>query len=172
MGTRRQEKTSKSPVQEIVSPERTSCKERSNAHPSIPHTCAADQKYPAVEVNDPNFIRIKYSRYADDWLIGICGPRTLAEHIKEELKEFLMQKLHLTLSEEKTQITHAREEQAHFLGTRLAIGRGGVQRIVTTHNGSGRPIQRRSTGSEIVMTAPKNELIKKLHNKGFCTAIG
>lgn len=127
---------------------------------------------PAVEVNDPNFIRIKYLRYADDWLIGICGPRTLAEQIREELKIFLEQYLKLTLSEEKTQITHARKEQAHFLGTRLAIGREGVQRVVTTNNGSGRPIQRRSTGSEIVMTAPKNALVKKLHLKGFYTALG
>lgn len=127
---------------------------------------------PAVEVNDPNFIRIKYLRYADDWLIGICGPRTLAEQIKEELKRFLGHRLKLTLSEEKTQITHARKEQAHFLGTRLAIGREGVQRVVTTNNGSGRPIQRRSTGSEIVMTAPRNELVKKLHAKGFCTTTG
>jgi len=39
---------------------------------------------PAVEVNDPNFIRIKYLRYADDWLVGICGPRSLAEQVKEE----------------------------------------------------------------------------------------
>src|SRR5439155_1399684 len=120
----------------------------------------------------PNFIRIKYLRYADDWLIGICGPRTLAEQIKEELKLFLGQDLKLTLSEEKTQITHAREEQAHFLGTRLAIGREGVQRVVTTNNGSKRPIRRRSTGSEIVMTAPKSDLIKKLHVKGFCTPEG
>jgi len=127
---------------------------------------------PAVEVNDPNFIRIKYLRYADDWLVGICGPRTLAELIKEELKQFLGHNLKLTLSEEKTQITHARKEQAHFLGTRLAIGREGIQRVVTTNNGSGRPIQRRSTGSEIVMTAPKEELIKRLHTKGFCTVTG
>ena len=127
---------------------------------------------PAVEVNDPNFIRIKYLRYADDWLIGICGPRTLAERIKEELKLFLGQDLKLTLSEEKTQITHARKEQAHFLGTRLAIGREGVQRVVTTNNGSKRPIRRRSTGSEIVMTAPKSDLIKKLQVKGFCTTEG
>jgi group II intron reverse transcriptase/maturase len=127
---------------------------------------------PAVEVNDPNFIRLKYLRYADDWLIGICGPRTLAEQVKEELKSFLGQHLKLTLSEEKTQITHARKEQARFLGTRLAIGREGAQRVVTTNNGSGRPIQRRSTGSEMVMTAPKDELIKKLHAKGFCTVTG
>jgi group II intron reverse transcriptase/maturase len=127
---------------------------------------------PAVEVNDPNFIRLKYLRYADDWLVGICGPRKLAEQVKEELKTFLSQRLKLTLSTEKTKITHARQEQAHFLGTRLAIGREGIQRIVTTYNGSARPIRRRSTGSEIVMTAPRDELIKKLHTKGFCTAKG
>ena len=127
---------------------------------------------PAVEVNDPNFIRIKYLRYADDWIVGICGPRTLAEQVKEELKTFLGQHLKLTLSEEKTRITHARKEQAHFLGTRIAIGREGIQRVVTTNNGSGRPIKRRSTGSEIVMMAPKEELVKKLHSKGFCTASG
>ncbi len=127
---------------------------------------------PAVQVNDPNFIRLKYLRDADDWLVGICGPRALAELVKEELKTFLSQRLKLTLSAEKTKITHARKEQAHFLGTRLAIGREGVQRVVTTYNGSARPIKRRSTGSEMVMTAPKEELIKKLHAKGFCTAKG
>ncbi len=52
---------------------------------------------PAVEVNDPNFIRLKYLRYADDWLVGICGPRKLAEQVKEALKTFLCQRLKLTL---------------------------------------------------------------------------
>ncbi len=127
---------------------------------------------PAVQVNDPNFIRLKYLRYADDWIIGICGPQAMAEQVKEEVKIFLSQHLKLTLSAEKTKITHARKEQAHFLGTRLTIGREGIQRVVTTYNGSARPIKRRSTGSEIVMTAPKEELIQKLHAKGFCTAKG
>ncbi|WP_236601789.1 reverse transcriptase/maturase family protein [Ktedonobacter sp. SOSP1-52] len=127
---------------------------------------------PAVEVNDSNFIRIKYLRYADDWLVGICGPRTLAEQVKEELNVFLRESLKLTLSEEKTCITHARKEQAQFLGTQLCIGRGGIQRIVTTTNGSGKPIKRRSTGSEMIMTAPMSKLIKRLQSKGFCTAAG
>lgn len=82
---------------------------------------------PAVQVNDPNFIRLKYLRYADDWLIGICGPLSLAEQVKEELTTFLGQHLKLTLSTEKTTITHARKEQAHFLGTQLAIGREGIK---------------------------------------------
>jgi hypothetical protein len=127
---------------------------------------------PAVQVNDPNFIRLKYWRDADDWIIGICGPQAMAEQVKEEVKIFLSQPLKLTLSAEKTKITHARKEQAHVLGTRLSIGREGIQRVVTTYKGSARPLKRRSTGSEIVMTAPKEELIKKLHAKGFCTATG
>jgi group II intron reverse transcriptase/maturase len=127
---------------------------------------------PAVMVNDPNFIRIKYLRYADDWLIGICGPRKLAEQVKGELTTFLSQRLKLTLSTEKTKITQARKEQARFLGTELTIGRGGLQRVVTTFNHSKRPIRRRSTGSEIIMTAPIADLVKRLHTKGFCTATG
>ena len=127
---------------------------------------------PAVMVDDPTFIRIKYVRYADDWLVGISGPRSLAEQVKEELTSFLSQRLKLTLSTEKTKITHARTEQAHFLGTYLSIGRGGVQRVVTTFNHSTLPIRRRSTGSEMSMTAPLADLIKKLHTKGFCTVTG
>lgn len=127
---------------------------------------------PAVEVNDPNFIRIKYLRYADDWLVGICGPRTLAEQIKEELKTFLKESLKLTLSEEKTGITHARKEQAQFLGVQLCIGREGIQKVATLNKGTGKPIKRRSTGSETVMLAPKNKLMRKLHTKGFCTIEG
>ena len=110
---------------------------------------------PAVVVDDPTFIRIKYVRYADDWLIGIAGPRRLAEQVKEELSTFLSHHLKLTLSPEKTKITHARQAQARFLGTDLSIGRGGVPRVVTTRNGTARPIRRRSTGSETVMTAPR-----------------
>lgn len=127
---------------------------------------------PAMVVNDPTFIRIKYIRYADDWLVGISGPRSLAEQVKEELSTFLSQHLKLTLSTEKTKITQARKEQAHFLGTDLTIGRGGEQRVVTTFNGTARPIRRRSTGSEMVMTAPLTDLIRKLHTKGFCTVTG
>jgi group II intron reverse transcriptase/maturase len=127
---------------------------------------------PSVVVNDPTFIRIKYIRYADDWLIGISGPQNLAEQAKEELTTFLNQRLKLTLSTEKTKITPARKEQARFLGTHLTIGRGGVQRVVTTKNHSKRPIRRRSTGSEMLMTAPLTDLIKRLHTKGFCTVEG
>jgi nicotine oxidoreductase len=128
---------------------------------------------PAVEVNDPTFIRVKYQRYADDWIVGISGPRTLAERIKEELRTFLQENLKLTLSEEKTRITHAREEQAHFLGTFVSVGStAGGAKVALTKNGSGHLIKRRSTGKEILMKAPTKSLIQRLHTKGFCTVEG
>lgn len=127
---------------------------------------------PAVEVNDATFIRIKYLRYADDWLIAISGPHSLAEQIKEEVKTFLSDHLHLTLSEAKTHVTNARTEQAHFLGTDLCIGRGGVPRVVKTTSGTGTVFNRRSTNWETVFRAPIPRLIKQLYGRGFCTALG
>jgi len=49
---------------------------------------------------------IKYVRYADDFLVGINGPRSLAVEIKERIRDFLYSVLFLNLSVEKTKITH------------------------------------------------------------------
>jgi len=127
---------------------------------------------PSVDTQDPDFIRIKYVRYADDWLVGIYGPQTLAKKVKEEIRIFLAEHLHLTLSENKTHITHARSEQAYFLGTRISISRGGNQRVTKVTNGHKKPMKRRTTGSEVVMKLPAKHLIQRLHNRGFCTATG
>jgi group II intron reverse transcriptase/maturase len=74
------------------------------------------QHLPARDPNDPHFRRLWYVRYADDWLLGFSGPRAEAEAIKGQLKAFLHDTLKLTLSEEKTLITHARTASARFLG--------------------------------------------------------
>ena len=66
--------------------------------------------------NDPDFRRLWYVRYADDFLLGFSGPREEAEQIKLQLEGFLRDSLKLELSHEKTLITHARTEAARFLG--------------------------------------------------------
>jgi len=74
------------------------------------------QTIPSRDPQDPNFRRLGYVRYADDWLLGFTGPKTEAEDIKRQLTVFLRDELGLELSEAKTLITHARTEVAHFLG--------------------------------------------------------
>jgi group II intron reverse transcriptase/maturase len=127
---------------------------------------------PSVVVDDPQFTRLKYLRYADDWIIGLCGNQQLAEEIKQEIKHFLKETLKLTLSEEKTRITNAKTEEAFFLGTVLKIGGGGEARVTPCTSRSGKKVKRRSTGWETVMEAPLPKLIKRLSERGFCTAKG
>ena len=78
------------------------------------------QQMPSRDPEDPNFRRLWYVRYADDWLLGFSGPREEAEQIKSQLKEFLLDELKLELSQEKTLITNARTETARFLGYEIA----------------------------------------------------
>jgi group II intron reverse transcriptase/maturase len=74
------------------------------------------QQMPSRDPEDPNFRRLWYCRYADDWLLGYSGSRSEAEQIKIQLSEFLRDELKLELSQEKTLITNARTEAARFLG--------------------------------------------------------
>lgn len=128
---------------------------------------------PSLDTYDPNFVRIKYVRYADDWLIGVIGSHELAEEIKERVGKFLKDKLALTLSQDKTKITNARTEEAEFLGYRIRKGRGrDSQKTSKSTNGSGREFKRRSTGMEVVLKAPMDKLIKRLSSKGFCNGRG
>jgi group II intron reverse transcriptase/maturase len=79
------------------------------------------QQLPSRDPDDPGFRRLRYIRYADDWLLGFSGPRREAEQIKTTIGSFLRDHLKLELSEPKTLITHARTEAARFLGYELVV---------------------------------------------------
>ena len=73
------------------------------------------QRLPSQVPDDPDYRRLRYCRYADDFLLGFVGPKEEAEDIKQRLRTFLQEELKLELSEAKTLITHARTETARFL---------------------------------------------------------
>lgn len=77
------------------------------------------KQLPTSDPYDPDYRRLTYVRYADDWLLGFAGPKAEAEAIKRQIGTFLRETLKLELSEEKTLITHATEEAARFLGYEL-----------------------------------------------------
>ncbi len=74
------------------------------------------QSMPSVDAHDPGYRRLRYSRYADDHLLGFAGTKAEAEQIRAQLAAFLRDELKLELSTEKTLITHARTHKARFLG--------------------------------------------------------
>jgi hypothetical protein len=81
----------------------------------------AMQQLPYGDPNDPGYRRLRYVRYADDFLLGFIGPRAEAEMIKANLDAFLRETLKLELSEAKTLITHARSKAARFLGYEVIV---------------------------------------------------
>ena len=70
----------------------------------------------SVDPRDPNFRRLRYCRYADDFILGFVGTKSEAREIKARISRFLSDKLQLKLSEEKTIITNAHSSSARFLG--------------------------------------------------------
>jgi hypothetical protein len=76
---------------------------------------AIQKRLPASDPLDPNYRRLFYVRYADDYLIGIIGNKQEAEILFKEVKIFLNNSLKLEISEEKSGIHHAKEGTT-FLG--------------------------------------------------------
>ncbi len=117
------------------------------------------RKWTTLIPTDPDFRRLRYVRYADDFLLGFIGPKEEAEAIRDRLSEFLEQKLRLTLSKEKTLITHANDEKANFLGYEIKVMRQGD---LISKNG------KRASNSGIVLLMPQKVVRKyrDLYSRG------
>jgi group II intron reverse transcriptase/maturase len=74
------------------------------------------RRLPSQDPDDPDYRRLRYVRYCDDWLLGFAGPKHEAEQIKSRIAAFLRDELKLELSPSKTLITHAASQAARFLG--------------------------------------------------------
>jgi group II intron reverse transcriptase/maturase len=79
------------------------------------------RQYPAGDMHDPQFRRLRYVRYADDFILSFIGPKAEAEEIKAKIGTFLRETLRLDMQAEKTLITHAHTEHAKFLGYAVSI---------------------------------------------------
>lgn len=119
---------------------------------------------PSVDEMDEGYRRIKYVRYADDFIIGVIGSKSDCEAIKEDIKNFLGEKLKLTLSEEKTLITHG-NRKAKFLGYEIYV------RPFTdkTLRGEKSGVLIKAYGKKVVLEVP-NSLYKTFARKYSTTA--
>jgi len=108
---------------------------------------------------DPGYRRLRYVRYADDFLLGFVGPKNEAEEIRQRLGDFLERNLKLTLSSEKTLITHANDGRAKFLGHEITVTREG--NLVSASG-------RRTTNGRISLLTPWKVVAKywNLYSKG------
>lgn len=106
---------------------------------------------PCIEYDNKDFISIKYVRYADDFIIGVCGSKETSTNIKKDISIFLKDKLNLNLSESKTLITYC-HKRAKFLNYEITIRN---DKTVRKQKGG---FKRRVFNQKIQLLIPKKEI--------------
>jgi group II intron reverse transcriptase/maturase len=100
--------------------------------------------------------RIKYIRYADDFLIGVNGDRDDCVLIKTQLSKFIAEELKMELSEEKTLITHS-NEYARFLGYDVRVRRNNN----TIKHGAYNNVKKRTLNNMTELAIPLDDKIMR-----------
>jgi retron-type reverse transcriptase len=126
------------------------------------HGRAVDKTIRTTIGKDPNFGRVYYARYVDDFILGINGSKQTCEKIRDEIKKFLAKKLLLTLNVVKSKITHSTKDKALFLGYQICCTPISKMRI--GYNAKGLLV-RHTTWT--ILLAPISRVLKRLKEKGF-----
>lgn len=163
-------------VTEKLIPQYTQEKQRAK---NLEYTRIADQRYsakargdwrrytelgkqlyrlPCLDPHDPDYRRLRYVRYADDFLLGFIGLKAEAETIKAEIGHYLKD-LGLTLSQDKTSITHASSQCARFLGYNITITRSDTKRS-KFKNGR----KQRTVNGHVALLVPREVVQSYKHN--------
>ncbi|KAG0566278.1 hypothetical protein KC19_7G051700 [Ceratodon purpureus] len=70
---------------------------------------------------DPDFTRVQYVRFGDNFLIGLSGSKATAAKIMRRLTTFLQSNLQLRLDSEKTRLSHAVSDKTLFLDSYIRV---------------------------------------------------
>jgi len=106
--------------------------------------------------------KLKYIRYADDFLISVNGSQEDCKILKQRLSDFISQVLKMELSEEKTLITHS-SKQARFLGYDIC-----VRRNEKVKGGGKQKFTKRTLHNRTELSVPLNDKIHKfMFSKGI-----
>lgn len=108
------------------------------------------------------FIRIKYVRYADKFIVGICGSYETAKKIQIEILDKI-KLMHLNC--QKSQIIDS-YNPIEFLGTIIQARKPAIVGIERNNK-----IRSLPTGM-MTIKCDINKLVNKLYKYGFCNAIG
>jgi group II intron reverse transcriptase/maturase len=116
------------------------------------------------DFHDPGYARVRFLRYADDAVIGVIGPKSLAVQIREEIASFLEEELGLELNREKTRIVHLATEKARFLGYEFKTASPRWRRRNLRRKGSPHNVVQtvKTTSGNITLLMPRREVVEKL----------
>lgn len=122
--------------------------------------CNLEEQYRKTPSKMQDDKKVSYVRYADDFLIAVNGSKEDCVKLKEQLAKFLFDEYKLTLSKDKTLITHS-SERVRFLGYDISVRRN--QEYMTDSRGR----KARHLNNTVALSVPFEKIEKHMFEKGF-----
>ncbi len=116
----------------------------------------AMRKLHRLDPMDENFRRVKYVRYADDFLVFVWASKKVTLDIKAQISDFLSNELKISLNEEKTLITNLEDKNVRFLGYEIYKSKDNNK--LTNVNG----IKKRTVNGTIQLLVPSEVITEKI----------
>lgn len=115
---------------------------------------------------DPNFRRLYYIRYVNDFIVGVVGSRKDTTEIRNKIDSFLNNELKLISSHTKTSIIHFSKDFIFFLDTFIKGTWERTKKVITIKKKLGTSKKVRMT-SRVVLNAPIKLVFEKAVLSGF-----
>lgn len=119
---------------------------------------------PSVDPMDSGFRRLRYCRYADDFLVGVIGSKVDAREIMRDIQKFLDVELNLAVSPEKSGVRDA-SKGTPFLGYHVcAFTLRSAGTMMARHSGKTIAVRHRPLQGNIKLWVPRERVYR------FCRA--
>ena len=119
---------------------------------------------PSVIEDTDKYIRLRYCRYADDFICGVAGSFEIASEIHDRIEGFLEDGLRLELSHEKTGIRRL-SRGADFLSFKICAPKGSGRVLKTKTRGSFG--NKRTLQGKVMIEVPERKLIEFCNKHGY-----
>ena len=118
---------------------------------------------PSKDGLDPNYKRLLFCRYADDFLIGVIGSKAEAREIMQEVTDFLRHQLRLEASPEKRKVSKATDGTV-FLGYRVqTVTKGRIRRKKLRR----RVVRSRANADRVHLRVSRERLVRFNQRQGY-----
>lgn len=121
------------------------------------------QNTPSTIENTDEYKRLRYCRYADDFLLGVIGAFSDAKRLMHSIECFLNKELLLQVSPDKTGIKRA-TKGIEFLGYGIKVSYG--KRIVRRKI-KGRIYKQRSLRGNVILSIPDQKIMEFCHSRDY-----
>jgi len=119
---------------------------------------------PSGNQYDEGFRRLRYCRYADDFVLSAIGPQDEAEEIYRKIETFLKDELKLNTSKTNSGLKH-NTEIIRFLGHDITVKN--TDRTVKVATTNGQHYKKRSLVGKIIFLIPEEKMKGFSDKKGY-----